>query len=53
MLIIGTTGDPFVGRFPRYNEIKDYLNKYNFCADWRALNDSFLECTSLGFGFRK
>lgn len=43
MLIIGTTGDPFVGRFPRYNEIKDYLNKYNPFADWRALDDSFLE----------
>jgi hypothetical protein len=43
MLIIGTTGDPYVGRFPRYNEIKDYLNKHNPFADWRALDDSFLE----------
>jgi len=42
-LIIGTTGAPYVGRFPRYNEIKAYLNQHAPFADWRALDDSFLE----------
>ena len=42
-LIVGTTGEPFIGRFPRYNEIKEYLRKHNLFADWRALDDSFLE----------
>jgi hypothetical protein len=42
-LITGTTGEPFVGHFPRYNEIKAYLNQHEPFADWRALDDSFLE----------
>jgi hypothetical protein len=42
-LIIGTTGAAFVGRFPRYNEIKEYLRKNEPFANWRALDDSFLE----------
>jgi hypothetical protein len=46
-LIIGTTGAPYVGRFPRYNEIKEYLNQNAPFADWRALDDSFLEFPKL------
>jgi hypothetical protein len=42
-LIIGTTGEAFIGKWPRYNEIKHYLNQYAPYADWRALDDSFLE----------
>jgi len=42
-LIIGTTGVPYVGRFPRYNEIKEYMNQHAPFADWRALDDSFIE----------
>jgi HAD domain in Swiss Army Knife RNA repair proteins len=42
-LIIGTTGEPFIGRFPRYNEIKEYVLKNFPFANWRALDDSFLE----------
>jgi HAD domain in Swiss Army Knife RNA repair proteins len=42
-LIINTTGAPYVGRFPRYNEIKEYLKEHEPLADWRALDDSFLE----------
>ena len=42
-LIIGTTGAPYVGRYPRYNEIKADLNQHAPFADWRALDDSFLE----------
>ena len=41
--IVGTTGDAFIGKWPRYNEIKQYLNRYDPWADWRALDDSFLE----------
>jgi hypothetical protein len=46
-LIVGTTGDPFIGRFPRYHEIKAYLNLQAPFADWRALDDSFLEFPKL------
>jgi len=42
-LIIGTTGEPFIGKFPRYNEIKEYVLKNSPLANWRALDDSFLE----------
>jgi hypothetical protein len=41
--IVGTTGDALIGKWPRYNEIKQYLNRYDPWADWRALDDSFLE----------
>ena len=41
--VIGTTGDAFIGKWPRYNEIKEYLKKHHPFADWRALDDSFLE----------
>jgi hypothetical protein len=42
-LVVGTTGETFIGKWPRYNEIKNYLNQYDPWADWRALDDSFLE----------
>ena len=42
-LVVGTTGEAFIGKWPRYNEIKNYLNQYDPWADWRALDDSFLE----------
>jgi hypothetical protein len=42
-LIVGTTGPPAIGQVPRYTEIKQYLETYRPLADWRALDDSFLE----------
>jgi len=42
-LIQGTTGEALIGKWPRYNEIKNYLNQYAPLADWRALDDSFFE----------
>jgi len=42
-LIIGTTGVALSGRWPRYNEILDYLEKMSIDTDWRALDDAFLE----------
>lgn len=40
--IIGFTGDVHIGRWPRYQEIQNYLNS-NKNPDWRALDDSFIE----------
>ena len=42
-LIIGKTGPPEIGRWPRYSEIKKYLMLNKPLTDWRALDDSFLE----------
>ena len=42
-LIIGKTGPPEIGRWPRYSEIKKYLQLNKPLVDWRALDDSFLE----------
>ena len=42
-MIDGKTGDPFIGQWPRYNEIKEYLKLHSPFANWRALDDSFLE----------
>jgi len=42
-LIIGTTGKALSGRWPRYNEILDFLHKLSIDTDWRALDDAFLE----------
>jgi hypothetical protein len=42
-MIDGKTGDAFIGQWPRYNEIKEYLKLYSPFANWRALDDSFLE----------
>jgi hypothetical protein len=41
--VVGTTGDPHVGRWPRYHEIKTYLARESALADWRALDDSRIE----------
>jgi len=42
--IIGMTGDPYVGQFARYNEIKNYLFDHDkSMADWRALDDTSFE----------
>lgn len=42
-LICGTTGDPHYGKWPRFHEIKNYMVQRNIVADWRALDDSFIE----------
>jgi hypothetical protein len=42
-MVDGKTGDPFIGQWPRYNEIKEYLKLHSPFANWRALDDSFLE----------
>ncbi len=42
-MIDGKTGNAFVGKWPRYNEILEYLKLHAPLADWRALDDSFLE----------
>ncbi len=41
--VIGATGDPHVGRWPRYNEIATYLRQVGGGAAWRALDDSWIE----------
>ncbi|MCF8169284.1 MAG: hypothetical protein K9K38_05530 [Rhodoferax sp.] len=40
--VVGVTGEPFIGKWPRYQEILNYCN-VNGIRDWRALDDSFLE----------
>lgn len=43
-LVRGATGDPFIGRWPRYNEIMTYLRHHHgLGASWRALDDSLIE----------
>ena len=38
------TGDPFVGKFARYNEIKNYLFDHDKSfADWKAIDDTSFE----------
>ena len=39
-LIVGATGSPVVGKYPRFNEISTYLNNSD-PANWRALDDSY------------
>jgi hypothetical protein len=41
-LIIGATGPAIIGKYPRYQEIQNYLGGYG-PADWRALDDSHWE----------
>ena len=41
--VIGATGEPHRGPFPRYEEIKTYLRRHRPLADWRALDDSWIE----------
>ena len=40
--VIGATGEPFRGPFPRYEEIKAYLRRQRPLAEWRALDDAWL-----------
>jgi trehalose-6-phosphatase len=42
-LVVGKTGTPETGRWPRYLEIKQYVKVNKPLADWRALDDAFLE----------
>ncbi len=42
-IVVGATGDPFIGRWPRYNEIKTYIRHHAVGANWRALDDSWIE----------
>ena len=42
-LIVGQTGEPHIGKWPRFNEIKDYMIQKRLVADWRALDDSYFE----------
>lgn len=41
--VIDTTGDPHIGKWPRFNEIKNYMVQRNIIANWRALDDGFIE----------
>ena len=50
--VVGVTGDAYIGPYPRYNEIQEYLISRNKSLyAWRALDDSKLEfprgCTDL------
>ena len=42
-LIIDKTGGPHIGKWPRFNEIKDYMIQKRLIANWRALDDSLIE----------
>jgi hypothetical protein len=42
-LVVGATGAPHVGRWPRYNEICTYVRLHSPGSDWRALDDSWIE----------
>lgn len=41
--ILGVTGEPYVGRWPRYREILAYFERHQGQSDWRALDDSWIE----------
>lgn len=42
--VVGVTGDAYIGPYPRYNEIKEYLISRNKSLyEWRALDDSKIE----------
>ena len=43
-LIVGVTGDPYIGQFSRFNEIIEYLKEIkSISADWISLDDSYYE----------
>ena len=42
-LVVGKTGKPEIGQWPRYSEIKQYLRMNKPLAEGRALDDAFLE----------
>lgn len=43
--VIGSTGEPYIGQYSRYNEILDYLKASKLFNDvkWIALDDSLFE----------
>lgn len=41
--LVGTTGEPFVGRWPRHSEILIDVGKRHAHGVWRAIDDSWLE----------
>lgn len=40
--VVAATGEPHIGKWPRYQEILNYC-RLNGVRDWVALDDSFLE----------
>jgi HAD domain in Swiss Army Knife RNA repair proteins len=40
--VVGVTGGAHIGKWPRFSEIQNYILQHG-CANWRALDDSFLE----------
>jgi hypothetical protein len=43
--VVGTTGESYVGRHARHNEILQYVERYNI-TNWRALDDASYEFPS-------
>ena len=41
-LVIGVTGAPVIGKYPRYQEIQSFLQSHGH-SNWRALDDSYWE----------
>jgi hypothetical protein len=41
-LVIGVTGAPVIGKYPRYQEIQTFLQSHGH-GNWRALDDSYWE----------
>jgi hypothetical protein len=41
--VVGTTGEAVPGRWPRYNEIRQWLSANESAAAWRALDDAVFE----------
>ena len=44
-LIVGVTGNPVIGKHPRYQEIQNFLQTHGV-SSWRALDDSYWEFPS-------
>ena len=43
-LVIGVTGEAYIGQYSRYHEIVGYLHDRNkHFAEWKALDDSWIE----------
>lgn len=45
-MVVGVTGDAYIGQYSRYNEIKAYLKLFQKGLEWRALDDSSWEFPS-------
>ena len=41
--VVGATGPAHLGRWPRFHEIKAWLDRHDPLADWRALDDAVFE----------